>query len=205
MLKNLAMCLRRTCISLESSGDVEDIIVEWFIKLLCEREKGLGAGLQEGFVVASVDGVVGRLREAHGGIRETLDETEEHGHAVEGGGEGDKGQNDEGCVGSALNLESCEKCHNINIIMSCFVVESIDAPGTPHAALRVSGGRCAVCGRTPRRRESSRWKKELNSQCVSEPVRTTGCAVRSVSRHCPFDDAKVRPSRAFCVEVLWFD
>ena len=90
VLKNLAMCLRRTCISLESSGDVEDIIVEWFIKLLCEREKGLGVGLQEGFVVASVDGVVGRLREAHGGIRETLDETEEHGHAVEGGGEGDK-------------------------------------------------------------------------------------------------------------------
>ena len=118
MLKNLAMCLRRTCISLESAGDVEDIIVEWFIKLLCEREKGLGSGVQEGFVVASVDRVVGRFREANGGVRKALDETEEHRHAVESCGEGDEGRDDERCVGRALNLESCEKCHNIR---SCFV------------------------------------------------------------------------------------
>ena len=118
--------------------------MEWFIKLLCEREKGLGSGVQEGFIVASVDRIVGRFREANGGVRKSLDETEEHGHAVESCGEGDEGRDDERCVGRALNLESCEKCHNNKVLFRWFFPST--SPGALHAGWKVSGGRCAVVG-----------------------------------------------------------
>ena len=106
-------------------------------QIALREKKGLGVGLQEGFIVASVDGVVGRLREAHVGVGESFDETEQHGHAVEGCGEGDEGRDDERCVGSALNLESCEKCHNNNELFRW--VNPSTFPGAPHAGLRFSG------------------------------------------------------------------
>ena len=82
-------------------------------------EKELGFGLQESFVVANIHRVVGGLSGALGRVRKVFEEAEEGGHAVEGCGEGNKSNDDVRSVGSALNLESCEKCHNI--IMSCFV------------------------------------------------------------------------------------